>query len=157
MRCVVDRNVVMRHISVMVSSKFWEKVRQDIFADLLNTSFIPNRRQKVLSRYNLSQRSLPPSARGKIYSPIFSTPVLSRTDGKRSYQGIIWAREVCRQVRDRWLKWKAGKKVVKEATIDRKKATKIFTCAKVIYNLGHNGSCKCLHTAKNSAVCRRRG
>jgi len=110
MRSVVDRNVVMRRIPVMVSSKFWEMVRQDTFVDILNTSFIPNRRQKVLPRYNLSQRSLPPSAR------------------------------------DRWLKWKARKKVVNEATIDRKKATKIFARAKVIYNLEHKGSCKSLHS-----------
>ena len=33
-----------------------------------------------------------------------------------------------------------------EAIIDRKKATKIFTCAKVICNLGHKGSCKNLHS-----------
>lgn len=33
-----------------------------------------------------------------------------------------------------------------EATIERKKATKIFTCAKIIYNLGHKGSCKSLNS-----------
>jgi len=37
---------------------------------------------------------------------------------------------------------------VNEATIDLKKAIKIFTCAKVIYKLGHKCSCKSLHSKK---------
>jgi hypothetical protein len=51
---------------------------------------------------------------------------------------------------------KGGKKVVNEATIERKKATKIFTCAKVIYDMGHKDSCKSLNRKEPCSLQKER-